>query len=410
VRPFTSKGEAALTHSARTFFRFLTAAAMISFVAACSDASGPLGPEADDPLLQLGVHASEGFTVYSQNLYLGGDTGPIFTLDFTNVPQVLAATQEFWAEVLASDPESRAAAMMEQIAARRPHLVGLQEAMQFRVVDFSTGTPEVTSVVDFLAAIQAEIDERAYPYEIVAVQENTSTGSSSGLPLAVDPAAGTVVQILQFTDRIAVLRRTDVTLDAVAQGGYAASFPVGPLDVTRGWIRVSTEHRGVPQHFITTHLEVQALAPVQVAQTQELLASVMAGLEGVTILAGDLNSDAAADSGSPSWTPTYGMLIDAGFTDAWKQSGQPAKTSGFTCCQAKDLLNEASALDERIDFVLVRKSGNPARSGFVPGSMSFEILGNEPDDRLDSGLWPSDHAGILAGLKLAPLVASGSGR
>jgi endonuclease/exonuclease/phosphatase family metal-dependent hydrolase len=142
-------------------------------------------------------------------------------------------------------------------------------------------------------------------------------------------------------------------------------------------------------------LETQLLAPVQAGQTAELIHSVTAGLDGVTILAGDLNSD-AANPGAPSWTPTYNTLIAAGFTDIWTRGH--GRDSGYTCCQAPDLRNAASLMDQRIDFVLARDSRS---GGDVHGALRMEIVGEEQADRTDaSGLWRSDHAGLIAWLKL----------
>jgi hypothetical protein len=59
--------------------------------------------------------------------------------------------------------------------------------------------------------------------------------------------------------------------------------------------------------------------------------------------------------------------------------------------------NAASLLDVRVDLVLVR-------GGLGIGSAVR--VGEDPDDRTPSGLWPSDHAGVVAGLTL-PLKRSG---
>lgn len=386
-----------IAHS--TVTRKLTALVLLAGLTACSDDAGPMAPGPEASRLDAGA-TSEHFTVYSRNVFLGGDTGPLFGLDFGDLGQVLQATNVFWAQVQDSDPRARMVAIVDDIEVSGAHLVGLQEVFDFRVLDFSSGAPSVAVDLDLLDVILEEIAHRALPYELVAVQENTTTGDASGLPLAFDLGAGAVTRILQFTDRIAVLRRTDVDV-TVGQGRYAATFDVGPLTLTRGWIRASTDHVGAPHHFFTTHLETQALAPIQAAQAQELLGSVMAGLEGVTILSGDLNSDAAAGPGAPSWTPTYETLLSAGFTDAWTQSGQPAWDDGFTCCQNPDLRNGASALDERIDFVLVRSSDNPSRGGMVPGSIWLDIVGDEADARTPGGLWASDHAGLIASMRTA---------
>ena len=381
--------------------RALAAAVLVAGVAAC-DAHGPTSPAEPAMSTHDGAAAAGRLTVYSQNVYLGGDTGPLFSLDFNDLEQVLSATGAFWDQVLSSDPAGRMAAIADAIEEQSPHLVALQEVFQFTVVDFSTGAPTVTAHLDLLDAILRELESRSLPYELVTTQANTTTGRASGLPLTGDAGTGAVTSILQFADRIAVLRRTDIEVTS-QQGRYAADFRLGPLTLTRGWIRATTQHAGTPHHLINTHLETQALAPVQARQTAELLGSVAAGLDGVTILAGDLNSDAEAGPGAPSWTPTYDTLIEAGFIDAWIQSGQPAWDDGLTCCQDPDLRNGTSTLDERIDFVLVRRAGLGTGSPFVTGGIHVEVVGEEAGDRtVGEGLWPSDHAGLVASILSPP--------
>ena len=378
--------------------RILGAAFAVALAGACADAPEPTAPTLDEAVQAQSswspITAGEPFTVYTQNVYLGGDTGPIFSLDLSNIPAVLQATNLFWAQVKASDVPARAAAIVDDLDERRPHVVGLQEVFRFVVVDPRNGA--VLDYVDLLAAIQAEIAARGLPHEVVRVQTNTS----SALPMAVDFSVGQISKALSFTDRVVALRRTDIPVAASAQGTYAATFALGPVVLKRGWIRLSVEHEGVPYHFVTTHLETQGLAPIQAGQTAELLGSVVAGLDGVTILAGDLNSDAAAGPGAPSWTPTYGTLLAAGFVDAWTQSAQGPWDPGFTCCQEADLRNGASVLDERIDFVMMRASDDPSAAERVPGSVGVEIVGEEQADRTASGLWRADHAGLVAGLRL----------
>lgn len=385
--------------------RTLTTLLLAVTLAACND-NGPVAPEVQPELepelfLHGGIAEDRRFTVYTRNVYLGGDTGPLLQIDFGNIGQVLAATTTFWDQVTASDPTRRMASIVGDIQRNRPELVGLQEVFHFRVLDFTSGAPVVVRELDLLGDILAEIDRRSLPYELVAVQENTTTGPTSGLPLSVDPEAGAVTSILQFTDRIAMLRRSDVEVTAT-QGQYGASFAVGPLTLTRGWIRGSTEYRDVPHHFVTTHLETQTLAPVQAAQTDELLGSVVSGLDGVTLLGGDLNSDAAAGPGAPSWTPTYETLVDAGFVDAWEQGGWPAWDEGFTCCQDPDLRNRRSSLEERIDFVLVRLADSPPEDG-IPGLLRARVIGDMPWNRVGiERIWSSDHAGLVTSLRLDP--------
>jgi hypothetical protein len=81
-------------------------------------------------------------------------------------------------------------------------------------------------------------------------------------------------------------------------------------------------------------------------------------------------------------------LIAAGFKDAWTIQGQG---NGLTCYQHADLLNPKSALSRRIDLVLFQ--GNVK-------VQAVELTGNTPEERTQSNLWPSDHVGLVAKLKL----------
>jgi hypothetical protein len=78
-------------------------------------------------------------------------------------------------------------------------------------------------------------------------------------------------------------------------------------------------------------------------------------------------------------------VINAGFLDAWKQ--KRAADPGFTCCQAPNLQNTVSLLNHRIDLVLFRGAF---------GIADIHLVGNSSTDRTPSGLWPSDHAGVVA--------------
>ena len=105
------------------------------------------------------------------------------------------------------------------------------------------------------------------------------------------------------------------------------------------------------------------------------------------VFAGDFNT-VAGDPAHPTF-PTYQLFIDAGFIDAWKQ--KYPTLPGFTCCQASNLLNPISALSLRIDLVLTR--------GAV-SVQDIKVVGDRAIDRTSSGLWPSDHAGLVATLRI----------
>jgi hypothetical protein len=61
------------------------------------------------------------------------------------------------------------------------------------------------------------------------------------------------------------------------------------------------------------------------------------------------------------------------------------------CCHATDLHNPDPTLTKRVDLVLTR-------SGFE--TVSADVVGEEPADRTQAGLWPSDHAGVVTTLRL----------
>ncbi len=362
------------------------------------DSGGILDPVAPDVEANDGTQRlSTSLRMVSRNLYLGADITPVFQADFSNPLSVITAGATVWAQVLTANADERMSAIADEIERENPQMVGVQEAFRFIHLDGS-GAP-TGLIIDLLAELERELQDRGLDYVTVAVQNNTT----ATLPIAVDLSTGVpvVTELVNFTDRIAVLARADVPVSGVDQSNYATGFPLAPgVELTRGWIRVDTEHDGINLHFVNTHLEGQSLAPVQAGQASELRDQVLEGLDGVTVLVGDLNSDAEALPGDPSWTPTYGDLISVGFVDAWEQGGK-RKDPGFTCCQDPDLRNDASALDQRLDFVLLRTALSQGADGRIPGRVDASIIGRDQADRTSpTSLWPSDHAGLLVGLRL----------
>jgi hypothetical protein len=205
---------------------------------------------------------------------------------------------------------------------------------------------------------------------------------------------------VRFTDREVILARTDVAVSNPQGAVFAARLDLSiggpggpPLSQQRAWASIDATVSAYTFRFISTHLEVQAVAPIQVMQGAELIAVASASPLPV-IVVGDFNS--AADG---TQTPTYAHIVDAGFQDVWNRLGQP----GYTCCHAEDLLNIAPELDQRLDVIFIR--------GFTTepqGSIGahVQLVGDKPADRLPSGLWPADHAGVVASLRLAPAAVA----
>jgi endonuclease/exonuclease/phosphatase family metal-dependent hydrolase len=359
---------------------------------ACQDSDLPTAavfseglPTTESPILVNG----EPLKVLTRNMYMGGDVGLVFAADFSDMASVVAAATQVWGQVQASNFAERAQALAREIRETRPHFVGIQEIPQFIVLNQSYAPIDVQ---DHLQMLMEALD--GLPYSVAAVQEATVAVMPVMLPSGL--------HFVQFTDRIAALVRDDLDVTDVSQGVYQAHYQMNPdLDLRRGWIRVAADVSGVPYHFVSTHLEGQSLAPVQAGQAQELIQSVTANLDGVTVLMGDLNSDAEGGPGVPSWTPTYQTLLAAGFQDTWEVSHPQPTYIGFTCCQDKDLLNPVSDLEERIDFVLLKPGDHQGNQERLPGSIHVEVVGGKTGEQTAvSGLWPSDHAGLLAQLKI----------
>lgn len=158
--------------------------------------------------------------------------------------------------------------------------------------------------------------------------------------------------------------------------------PVGgqPFTVLRGWSSVDIRLHNRKFRLVNTHLEGEAV-DIRIAQVNELLRGPGATSLPLVFI-GDFNSNAdGIDS------PVYDMLIDSGFIDAWDIAGEGP---GFTGFQARNLLNPLSTLSERVDLILFRDSFNVEK---------IDTVGDKQRDRTPTGLWPSDHAGVVATIK-----------
>lgn len=385
----------------------------IGGLAACDDGANPVAEEKEPDELTMAESPKvllklDPLTVMSRNVYLGGDIAPVLGVGFSDLQALSEVAAGAWGEVQGNDFEERAVALVDEIEENRPDIVGIQELAQFVVLNFDgVGgyIPDLPGIIDFKAILETEIQNRGLPYYFEAVQDNTKVQ----VPIAVVPVPEEVfpggflpTQMVQLTIRDGVLVRQGLDIQGTSQGNYATTVPVGvgpdgnPIELKRGWIQVDVNYKGVPHHFITTHMEVQGFSSFQVLQTQELLDRV-AGLDGVTVLLGDFNSDATASEGDPSWTPTHKMIKKAGFGDAWERTRWGRRFAGLTCCHLSDLSNSTSTFDQRIDFIFVRTIGLRRPIKRYPGLMALDVIGDEPQDRtVENQLWPSDHGGLVA--------------
>ena len=123
---------------------------------------------------------------------------------------------------------------------------------------------------------------------------------------------------------------------------------------------------------------------------------------------GDMNSDPAEpDVPGPLPLPVpfnlglitpYHQFVEAGFTDVWEL--RPGNPPGDTCCQAEDLSNRRSFLDQRIDMIFSLELPSKIKDASLVGD---KVSDKTPPPGL--GLWPSDHAALTAELQFQLLSA-----
>ena len=320
--------------------------------------------------------------VMTRNLYLGADLLPVASA--TSLSDLMLKTAQVFGKVQATDFPARAKVLAHEIQEADPDLIGLQEMALWRIgtpgILDGPVTPATTVVYDFLASLQSELSNLGISYSVVRVQ--------SELDAEVPSSLGFDVRITQRNVILAkaTLPPDEMILSNASSAIYTTNFAiptvVGTFINTRAWSSVDVMVNKRTFRLINTHLESFS-AFHRLAQSNELL-SGPANTTLPVVLIGDLNSH-PAESGSYL---AYANLIGAGFVDTWTQANP--SNLGFTCCNAEDLLNPTPTFVRRIDHVLTRPSLNVFRS---------QIIGIDQDGRTTSGLWPSDHAGIVATLR-----------
>lgn len=362
---------------------------------ACVDDRAPFDLPPQDARV-LPAAGAAGVVVMTRNLYLGAEIMGL--LEVTDPNQVPFEAAALWGEIVATDFHARAKLLADEIESVKPHLVGLNEVSLYRSQwpsNILTGTlaPDAADVeYDFLHILMEELEGRGLDYQVASYV----TDHDLEVPAYAPDRPQFPFRDIRYTDHDVILRRGDVVIHDTHAQTFAAYLPVpmfgAELPLLRGWTAVDASvgmHRLL---FVSTHLEVQDYAFVQVPQAQQLLAWVNQ-YQGTVVLTGDLNSAANPSAPAKAKTATYGLFLAAGFEDVWLR--QHDADEGLTCCQLPSLLNQQSLLQERLDLVLVRHDGR------ITGGFQTAVVGDDPFVRTPSGLWASDHAGVAAVLRFA---------
>lgn len=331
--------------------------------------------------------------VMTRNLYLGADLSPAIASQ-SPLELALAATA-IWRQVLDTNFPERAKALAAEIGDADPVLIALQEVALWRsgVPDGPPafgGTPAEEVEVDFLQVLQGELQARGLKYNVSAIQQEGDIEAPTILGFDV-----------RLTQRDVILAKAGLPSGELrTSNAQSANFSnnlsftiaggLASVTSTRGWTSVDVVANRRSFRLVNTHLEAFSNF-YRTVQTLELLSGPLAtGMK--VIVAGDLNSDPSdpvfGEPGSPfNATNPYDVLAANGFTDTWVQANQ--LDPGFTCCNAADLLNATPTLTERVDHILTRPSAAAYRS---------TVVGIDADNRTPGGLWPGDHAGVVAAL------------
>ena len=343
---------------------------LLSF-SGCEKIQTPMLPDTDVPV-------TEPLTVMTYNVYVGSSAEPLLSVE--NLLQVPTEVAKMYNNVIASDFPGRAVAIAKSIKTYQPHLIGLQEISLIRQQSpgdrIAGGTiPAEEVVIDFLQVLMDALQTEGLNYQVAAQIANIDVE----MPMFTD----TGIVDVRLTDYDVILARNDVTISHSVGANYtnALTIEMLGLEIQRGYAAVDATVAGVTYRVVNTHLEA-SVEENRVAQTEELV-DILSDETLPIILLGDFNTRAPDGI-------AYQILLSAGYIDVWQTDSEG---TGNTCCQDDDILNEVSDHSVRIDQIFVRNLE-------LPASVLTHTVGDTPAERLPSGLWPSDHAGVVANLLL----------
>jgi hypothetical protein len=347
-------------------------------------------------------------TVMTRNLYLGAVLDPAIAAP--TPAAAYTAIGNIYEHMEDMNFNARAKLLANEIEANDPDLIGMQEVSHWLRDDAVDGppteanpnaVPATETVYDYLDILLKELHERGLNYHVASFQNEADLEFPADIH---GPGGGNTAPdgVPDFDARLimrdVILAKDNVKVKAFGSDNYssnafASTAAFGTVTILRGYawadVRIDKKNaKGTTFRFVDTHLE-SFNAYFRDQQAKELVggSGVTTG-EGPVVLVGDLNSDPDATGSDPSPVPTddkaaYNSVIAGGFTDFG--------VSVDTCCFGEDVRDPAPMFDSRIDHVLGK--------GAVQG-ISADLIGVDPANRTGTGLWPTDHGGVVAQLKV----------
>jgi endonuclease/exonuclease/phosphatase family metal-dependent hydrolase len=337
-------------------------------------------------------------TVMTRNLFLGADLGP--ALNATTLDGAIDGAGVILNEVDETNFPERAKPLAKEIAKSKPDLVGLQEVALWRQQIPSDlppefgGTPATDVRYDFLALLLEELQNLHANYEVVRVQEEFDQELPADLDGSNETGGNFGAELdgrLTMRDVILAKKGSSVKPTGETDAAHFTNLFVPviggviPIPVERGWLSMEAKvgASGTEFRFVNTHLEAFGADTIREAQAMELFApGGPLNTDEQVILAGDLNSGTAARHNIQGTDQlAFQALLGFGMTD---------NGAIHSCCYS-DLFDPTQVFDHTVDHVLT-KPGLDTRNAFVTG--------DDPAERTPSGLWPSDHGGVVSKVEL----------
>lgn len=402
--------------SLRSVLALVVAAVMVMMAipAQAAPPDGPPGKAKSAANTNAANPPAKPVTVMTRNLYLGADIN-------RPVEAALAAQQQGGSDVeillaLAAGSEAtrnivdqtdfrvRARLLADEIKRTAPDLVGLQEVALWRSGPLEldkVGLPNAATVdYDFLQLLLAELNSQRHLYSaaVVGVRADVESPAFTGSPF--DQTIGGRMEDVRLTMHDVILIRNSGSLTVT--GAHDKIFEVNlsleaagvSFNFDRGYQWVDVREGGQTFRFVNTHLEAFS-SDIALAQAEEMVDSATARKTS-TVIVCDCNSDPLNEStkrgDSVQHKAPYDFITRT-YTDQWLRWA-PAD-QGWTSGLNETADEYPPTWTHRIDMIFGRTA-----SGAPLGVDRGEITGNEPGDRdMATGLWPSDHAGVVLRLR-----------
>ena len=334
------------------------------------------GQQADEPMAYAnGRWGPKKVVAMTRNIYVGANVDRVIE---AAPEELIPALMETLDELQVTNFPERAVALAKEIRWCRPHLVGIQE---ISIIDIHLPTYGLDFSFNYEDIFMETLSSMGLNYYIAAKVQNTD----ATVPLDEN----NYVRLIDFD---VVLAREDVNTTRVEEMNYIARFTVPTIgvEIIRGYVAVDAEVGGKKYRFVNTHLE-PFVDEVKMGQAMELM-SILAGETLPVILVGDFNAEAPDD-------PVYNFIADSGYVDVWTRNLVRRNKDGYTAGFDPRLDNPNDTLEKRIDLIFVR-SNVWIRGYQVIGPVTAFVIGDQPRDMTPSGLWPSDHAGLIVRLMI----------